>query len=163
MLVNLLVSGIRAVSEGEIKIQVEIEHKEDNRIIAHFMITNSKQYIDDQDLPKVFEPYSKAGYVFASIEYILICSGYCLALANCEKLVYILKGNISVRCDAMKGTITEVSVPLVISDRVKEKVEIAKKEFRVFIIDDNENVIRFLTNELEEHGCKVKSGLNIVF
>jgi hypothetical protein len=58
-----------------------------------------------------------------------------------------------------KGTILEVSVPLRVSDKIKEKPDIIKRDCRVFIIDDNENIIRFLTRELEELGCKVKSGI----
>jgi signal transduction histidine kinase len=61
MLVNLLVSSIRAISEGEIKIQVQMETLTDKDINAHFKITNSRQFIAEEDLPKVFEPYSNAG------------------------------------------------------------------------------------------------------
>lgn len=108
---NILGNANKFTENGEIKVTVEVEPVNKNKISLTANIKDSGSGISPSDIEKIFEPYYQ-GVLSEDVENL----GAGLGLSLCKEIVELYDGNISVSSELGKGTTVVFTVNLNLSE-----------------------------------------------
>jgi len=156
---NLLVNAAKFTNQGSITLEIILDKQiRDNFYHIRFSITDTGVGISDENLKKIFTPFSQFHQIETS-EY----SGSGLGLSICKELVELHGGRIEAQSKQGEGTTITFCIEAEISEAKLDKkngFEVKKadnmKEIRVLLVEDkliNQKVINLLLTSL---GHKVK-------
>ncbi|UCH98336.1 MAG: response regulator [Candidatus Aminicenantes bacterium] len=163
IIANLIENSIKFTERGEIVLKIEIleEGLEDDKILLHFMVSDTGIGISQDQLETIFEKFSQADSS-TTRKY----GGTGLGLAISAKLVELMGGIIWAESPATfhhfskcgPGSTFHVTVLFDVDkeqEDIKKQVEIRElKGLSVLIVDDNETNRRFLQEVLAKYGLK---------
>lgn len=159
ILINLVSNGIKFTEVGEVALEVSLETL--NPLVLRFDISDTGIGITDEQLKKLFKPYSQAD-ISTSRTY----GGNGLGLAICKKLVDVFQGTISVNSRIGRGSTFTVTIPLIINtssdgsifDYELEETQLNLiKKYKIYVIDDNSTNCMTLEGIFNNLGCIVQS------
>lgn len=159
VLINILGNAIKFTHKGgSISLQVEqVAHFEDKSTLR-FIVKDSGIGIDNEYLPKIFEPFSQEDSGTSNAY-----GGTGLGLAITKNIVETMNGNISVK--SQKGIGSEFTVNLTLRNSPKtidsikgKKIEV--KDLNVLIIDDDPIACEHAKLVLEEVGISAEISLS---
>ncbi len=166
ILVNLIGNSIKFTERGEIVLKIETleEGLEDNKVLLHFLVSDTGIGISQDQLETIFEKFSQADSS-TTRKY----GGTGLGLAISSKLVELMGGVIWAESPTTfphfhKSGPGSTFHFTVLFEMVKEPVGLRElseynklKGLSLLIVDDNETNRRFLHNVLAKYGLKSES------
>lgn len=161
ILTNVISNSIKFTAEGEVAVDVELfQRMDEGHVILDVKICDTGMGIPPQEIEHIFEPFSKL-----SAQTIPQFGGSGLGLAICQKLARILEGNISVESEPGKGSTFTLRVPFGTDPSASLTPQTSPRGLEnagVFIIDDNERILKVLSKQLTSWGCRVQTATNWV-
>ncbi len=150
---NLVSNAIKFTAHGEIYVEVTMIKEEEKEIVILFKVQDTGIGIDEQDLKKLFVPFSQVDSSLTR-QY----GGTGLGLSICKRFVDLMGGEICVVSDKGKGSTFYVYIPLIKQEGAVEqslsnfytmenKSEIHEaiydKKLKILLVEDNEINRRF--------------------
>jgi signal transduction histidine kinase/CheY-like chemotaxis protein/HPt (histidine-containing phosphotransfer) domain-containing protein len=96
---NLLNNAVKFTVDGEIKISIKTQKKENNELVLSASITDTGIGIPESRLKDLFKPYSQVGDFYESLS-----NGTGLGLVICKEYIELLGGKISVSSKEGEGS-----------------------------------------------------------
>ncbi|MFU8842365.1 MAG: response regulator [Bacteroidales bacterium] len=151
ILVNLLSNAIKFTEKGSVSVQVSTR-KEKNRIMAHFIVTDTGVGIHSEDMEMIFDDFKQVEYYLTKR-----IKGTGIGLTTTRKIVEFLGGNIT--AESKHGEGSRFTVVLPFSEQptqgsYKAKPDMAEpkptleKKVNILLAEDNETnqfLIRAIT------------------
>jgi signal transduction histidine kinase/HPt (histidine-containing phosphotransfer) domain-containing protein/FixJ family two-component response regulator len=122
---NLLSNAIKYTREGKVILQISWKQEDENIAVVTFMVKDTGQGIQKEDLEKLFDPYSQF-----NVKANRHIEGTGLGLTITKNLVELMDGTISVESEYGKGSVFTVVIKQKIVDSTpngKETVENLKR------------------------------------
>jgi len=157
-LINLLGNGIKFTETGHVRMNVSLEHKDNNETYIRFDIEDTGIGIATEDYKLVFESFSQADYSNTRK-----FGGTGLGLAITKQLTKLLNGDLSFTSEYGKGSVFTMIIPTgvdVITTRdVQDKYDTVKHPQQTFSGNilvaeddpDNQTLFKVL---LKKTGCQ---------
>ena len=156
ILVNLINNAVKFTDQGRVIISYSYTSNH-----LHFSVQDTGCGIAKKDQEQIFLPFVQIQASQFKRE------GMGLGLAITRELVNSMGGVLTVESQAGIGSIFSVSLPLVISEKIRQDIapETQAKHnntslTQILIADDNEINLLLLANLLELEGCAVDSAIN---
>lgn len=160
ILLNILGNAVKFTEQGTISLK--IDSREESQLF--FKVTDQGIGIDYKDVETLFDPFSQVSNG-QEIE-----QGTGLGLAISQKLIKLMNGNISVESKVGEGStfsfeievepIKKIDIPAKTQIRKVIGLEPLQPEYRILIVeDDNENRL-FLSNLLKLIGFNIQEATN---
>ncbi|QEC66464.1 response regulator [Panacibacter ginsenosidivorans] len=159
VLMNLVSNAIKFTQKGEVFVHVELESVKDQDTVLSFKIKDTGIGIPQDKLDRLFKAFSQVDSS-TTRKY----GGTGLGLIICEKLVHLMKGNISVTSEEGKGSIftfsifTKPSAQLLTNYSNNESPAAEGK--RVLIVDDNHTNRTILHEQLAQWNMEPVTAAN---
>lgn len=136
---NLLNNAFKFTETGKVKLAVTKNYQRTNKLSLNFRIEDTGVGITEEDLPNVFERFSR----FSKGSF----AGTGLGLAIVKDLVGLLGGDIKVSSELGEGTVFNLKLPFkfelrkgaAIPRKKKYSLPNSKKKFRVLLVEDEES------------------------
>ncbi len=103
---NLLSNAVKFTENGQILVRVTVESRSDERVTVLWQVTDTGQGIAQEDQPFLFDPFYQAGTRANVI------TGTGLGLSICQRLMYLMSGNMRVVSEPGLGSSFTLSLPL---------------------------------------------------
>ena len=136
VLINLVGNAIKFTEKGEVKVSVEEEARQNDRLFIHFTVSDSGVGIPKEKQGIIFQAFSQADNS-TTRQY----GGTGLGLAISNQLVQMMGGRIWLESDAGKGSRFHFSVAMGLIDETPVRPAKAKferlKGMSALIVDDN--------------------------
>ncbi|WP_371365435.1 transporter substrate-binding domain-containing protein [Pseudomonas sp. QL9] len=161
VLSNLVGNAIKFTDTGEIKVVINGELVEDDRLRVRLSVEDTGIGISAEELTKLFQPFVQAnhGRTFRG--------GTGLGLAICKSLCELMGGELKVRSDVGKGTCVTLDIPFnvlaVVPGVIQSEGDEGEKNYpalNVLVVDDQQANRVLLTQQLSFFGQSVKSAEN---
>lgn len=163
ILVNLLSNAIKFTPEGSVNFKLSVKSHDKRKDIVKFEIIDTGIGIDMEDLPHIFEEFTRGKAEYKKFE------GTGLGLAITYKLVQLLKGEIRIKSVVGEGSYFTVFLPFkhtnkipdskILEDipgtKIKNYKELAG--ISVYLVDDDVQMLDMLSAVLQSEGIKVRS------
>ncbi len=153
VLLNLATNAIKFTAEGEVRIDVQVESRDNRQARLRFAVSDTGAGIPEGHVEKLFELFTQADASTARR-----FGGTGLGLAISKRLVELMGGSIAVNSVEGKGSTFWFSVDLVNvqseRDEAAECVQLGPNR-RVLIIEPSESNQRHLSGLLNAWGCRV--------
>lgn len=156
ILLNLIGNGLKFTEKGEVRIDVQISVKSDNRALVRFKVVDTGIGIQEEKLLTLFNPYIQAHDIRANG-----AGGTGLGLYISKKLVEMMGGRIFATSSYGKGSEFVFELPFQIATNVQienkqKNVSSFKASGRILLAEDN-----FINQMVTEKFLK-KSGFDVV-
>jgi len=99
VLINLTNNAIKFTDSGFVRISIEVNKIENNKVKLYFKVSDSGVGIKDLDIIKLFEPFSQVDYSETRRHV-----GTGLGLSICKKIVSLMGGDIGVNSSVGEGS-----------------------------------------------------------
>ncbi len=160
VLLNLTHNAIKFTTEGEVRLNVEQLHSEDDSITLSFSVKDTGIGIQDSKLPMLFQPFSQIDSSTTRR-----FGGTGLGLAISQQLVSLMQGEIGVHSAVGQGSQFTFVIPLEISKTTPRSLSVAASSKgairliaghnRILLAEDNEINQQVATALLERLGAVV--------
>lgn len=157
VLINILGNSVKFTPEGgDITFTIERIHSFDNKSAFRFLMSDTGIGMDEEYLPKIFEPFSQED-ISTKTKY----GSTGLGMPITKSIVELMNGEINVKSKKGEGTTFEVTVTLTESEQeLDKKGAINPQEMNVLIIDDDPVACEYAALELEKVGVSSEFALS---
>ncbi|ACN17381.1 sensory box histidine kinase/response regulator [Desulforapulum autotrophicum HRM2] len=156
VLTNLVGNAIKFTKQGEVVVQVATTVSDQNRVKLHVLIRDTGIGISQQDLQRLFSPFSQADGS-TTRKY----GGTGLGLAISKEIVALMGGDLHCESEPGKGSTFSFTVDFAASletEKNRSRLNTANlKGHRVLVIDDNLTNREILKRQTSSWGMKPKS------
>ena len=150
VLLNLAANAVKFTHEGEVVVSAHLESRTDDRVLVRLEVSDTGVGIDDDALPRVFEPFSQADSS-TTRRY----GGTGLGLAIADRLVRAMGGTMGVTSTAGVGSTFWCSVPLTLAHApVPRPPDPGLAGTSVLVVDDNATNRLVLCEQVEAWGMR---------
>jgi PAS domain S-box-containing protein len=163
VLINLLGNAVKFTEAGGVTLGVTHETEEDGFNGVRFDVVDTGKGIAEEEQTKVFESFFQAGGGTGH-------QGTGLGLPISERFVRVMGGRLSLRSEVGKGTRFSFRIPVkgisaseAVSSQTVSRVmglETGQPEFRLMVVEDNENSRILLAKLLKSVGFSVEEAEN---
>ncbi len=144
---NLVANAIKFTKRGDVKIEVEIKHRDALSSTVRLLVEDSGIGISPEVHDRIFDSFSQADGT-TTRNY----GGTGLGLAICKKLCELMQGRIGVESIPDKGSVFWVELDLKHADKLlnHSPIESARdlKAARILVLDSNQNNREMLEREI---------------
>ncbi|MCH7995562.1 MAG: response regulator, partial [Planctomycetes bacterium] len=153
VLVNLVGNAIKFTERGEVTVEVQVEHRNDQKVSLLFTVSDTGIGIPEDRKTAIFENFTQVDGA-TTRKY----GGTGLGLAISRQLVDLMGGTISVESTLGQGSTFgfRITLPLAESQETERGSPKSYSSFagkRILIVDDNETNRRILHTLLDAWGC----------
>ncbi len=151
ILVNLIGNGIKFTLKGEVAVEAQLVQETENRATIRFEVRDTGIGIDQQQIPRLFEPFSQAD---ASTTRKFGGTG--LGLSICKHLVELMNGRIGAESKEGAGSTfwCEITFQKQGVHRAVHAGLTSIEGLRVLAVDDNRTNRRLMSLLLGSWGCR---------
>nr|WP_307726485.1 ATP-binding protein [Trichlorobacter sp.] len=162
VLYNLVGNAIKFTRKGEIRVQVELLERHDDKVQLCFSVSDSGIGIKPEALEKIFTPFVQAD---SSVSRRFGGTG--LGLTICSRLVRQMGGEMTVESQEGKGSTFSVTLPFLINSQPAPQQEVLAQDkakvmwegppLHILLADDSETNCAMLSLLLSRYGHTVTS------
>jgi len=149
VLINLAGNAAKFTKQGSITLSVQVKKQVGDRISLYFSVQDTGIGIAQDNLEKIFTPFSQADGTIAAH-----FGGTGLGLAISSELVSLMGGRLEVSSRLSYGTKFYFSLPFRIPDKTQIKPREDEKpprgRCRILVVDDNPHALKIIANVLEK-------------
>jgi len=132
VLVNLIGNAIKFTERGQIFVQVEVESRQADAVVLHYLVSDSGIGIPTEKHEEIFQPFRQAdGSTTRRF------GGTGLGLAISSTLVEMMGGRIWLESAPHEGSTFHFTTRLGVSDARPEPAGVDLTDVRVLVVDDN--------------------------
>lgn len=159
IVLNLAGNAIKFTRRGEVSVAVQVEEEAEDRVLLHFMVTDTGIGIPEEKRETIFSPFSQADSSITR-EF----GGTGLGLSICARLVGLMHGRIWLESEVGRGSCFHFTVGFRLAPAQPEDTSLASLEslhgLRTLVVDDNATNRRILENVLERCGMEALTAAN---
>lgn len=155
LLINIINNAVKFTTEGQINVDINLINQSDDSNTLLFKISDTGIGIAEEDLCKVFKPFSQAD---ASLTRKFGGTG--LGLAICKRIATLMKGDIQVESILGKGSTFSFNITLDKAvnieenkdDAVQKGISANHSDIKILLAEDNEINVRLFKKLLKLNG-----------
>jgi polar amino acid transport system substrate-binding protein len=134
VLVNLVGNAIKFTEQGEVRLNIELERHEENRVWLRFSVSDTGIGIPEEQIPRLFGAFTQLDES-TTRRY----GGSGLGLSICQHLVQLMGGEMDVQSVPGSGSTFSFQLPFEIDATADSgwALEPALRGLRVLVVDDN--------------------------
>ena len=158
VLTNLITNAFKFTERGSVTLHIAGEREDDERVRLHFAVHDTGQGIAEEELDKLFQPFSQADTSMTRRQ-----GGTGLGLAICKRLVEMMHGEIGYARGEEGGSIFRFSLPLLLEGDSGHTFFSAPKTLsgkRVLVMSEVARTASELACQLQAFGCLVVQALS---
>lgn len=152
VLLNIANNALKFTSEGYVRIDIDYETVDENRLNLIFTIKDTGIGIPDNQLEDIFESFHQLDSRRSRAN-----EGAGLGLAICKKLLEAMGGNISVSSKRGEGSIFRFELIQEIMNHSESFNIENKKKLHGFALISNNNELTFMEKEAKKHSIRFTS------
>lgn len=151
---NLLGNAIKFTENGEITIEVRLEHKYDHAFLISFEVSDTGVGIPEHRQKAIFNAFQQVDATITRNH-----GGTGLGLTISKNLAFLMKGNITLESQVNKGATFCVTIPF---DSAPSAVLQSKKDseplkdVHILVLDTHKSVQKLFVSKLTDWGSRVK-------
>lgn len=151
VLINLVNNAIKFTHQGEVLLEIELVHAEENFLQLKFLVKDTGIGIEQDHIQSLFSSFTQAD-TSTTRKY----GGTGLGLAICKNIVDLMGGRIWVTSYPGKGSSFQFTMIAEISDAENsESYDInALRGLKVLVVDDNTTNLKILVKQLSNWGIQ---------
>lgn len=162
ILTNLVSNAMKFTNSGKVEVFAKAEEGKDDLEIVRVDIRDTGQGIDAYDLDAILEPFNRGTAQDKNTE------GSGLGLSITQKLLELFNGSLYVESKLGEGSCFTIKIPFACCKSTVNELPLAMDKNdvsvlagkKIWVIDDDANVLTMLTSLLEDIPMQVKSSNN---
>jgi signal transduction histidine kinase/CheY-like chemotaxis protein len=146
---NLLSNAIKFTDEGEVKLIVSLEERENqDKCLLKIIVSDTGKGISEANQKRIFQEYERVESPNLHIE------GFGLGLSIVQRLVEIQHGKISLSSKEGIGSSFTIELPLMISKKNLSTTGFSDSDLKILIVDDDNSQLVMVSEQLKRIGIE---------